>query len=78
MKKIKALMTISIDKVSTTTTCFHCPLKWDCKKWFYYEYNVNSPMCDTTNDSILFGKYDPWKKYGLATKEATEKNLKIC
>ena len=37
MIKIKALLAINMDTVATTTTCYHCPLKWECKKWFYYD-----------------------------------------
>lgn len=78
MIKIKALLAINMDTVATTTTCYHCPLKWDCKKWFYYNYNVNNKMCDTIDETILFGKYDPWKAYGLTTEEAKKRNLKMC
>ena len=31
MIKIKALLVINMDTVATTTTCYHCPLKWECK-----------------------------------------------
>lgn len=78
MIKIKALLAINMDTVATTTTCYHCPLKWECKKWFYYSYNVNNKMCDTIDETILFGKYDPWKKYGLTTEEAKKRSLKMC
>lgn len=78
MIKIKALLAINMDAVATTTTCYHCPLKWECKKWFYYDYNVNNKLCDTTDETILFGKYDPWKGYGLTTEEARKRNLKMC
>lgn len=78
MKKVKALLTIDMNTVATTSTCFHCPLKWECKKWFYYDYNVNNKMCDTVDETILFGKYDPWKAYGLTTEEAKKRNLKMC
>lgn len=78
MIKIKALMAINMDTIATTTTCYHCPLKWDCKKWFYYDYNVNNKMCDTVDETILFGKYDAWKGYGLTTEEAKKRNLKMC
>lgn len=60
MIKIKALLAINMDTVATTTTCYHCPLKWECKKWFYYDYNVNNKMCDTVDETILRPLENVW------------------
>lgn len=53
-KKLKKIfLAIPMETTAFTTTCYHCPLKWDCKKWLYTEYNVNNKLCNAINESIF-------------------------
>lgn len=53
-KKLKKIfLAIPMETTTFTTTCYHCPLKWDCKKWLYDKYNVNNKLCNATSESIF-------------------------
>ena len=53
-KKLKKIfLAIPMETTAFTTTCYHCPLKWDCKKWLYAKYNINNKLCNATDESIF-------------------------
>ena len=55
-KLIKIFSSIPMSETATKIPCFGCPLKWDCKKWFFHHYDINGEMCNSTNEKEIFFK----------------------